>query len=577
MTSLTAADNFDLVLNGGDGNISKTGSGTTTVSTGDTTFGGTLILAGADASLAGTFSGKVAFFSDGTLTAKNGVSVTTLGMRQGSVLEIGDKTAAATANVGKLTMIDANADAQFASASDSSSFTVVHDVYSATEYDKLSVDTSLSNAVAVVRTSDAKLQTLLSADGITLDLITGDGTGGYDSVIAGDNFDATNLLLSSDGRSVQVALNYRGAARGFAYGFFNRNQRSTARALETLPVTTDFVEALGELNTYQTADALDALGSVHTVSMMPAQIDAMWAHQSSVLNAIGTGSWLDYQYGNSDEHTGAWVQYVGSYDDTDSSFERKSWKRSMSGGLVGFEHAFSKDFLAGVALGYEYSTLRSNGNKITDDAFHVDFFAKHRVENFEQRAVLSFARHGYDADRKIAYGSYRGDVSGSTDGFTAAFDYEAAYNFKLADWVSVAPVASVSAAVNRIDAWTESGATAALEYDTQTAVSALAGVGARAEFSIPNPSYDGKDINLGLSAMFTTDLGDRSSDIDATFSETGSSFKLRYDETKPYALRLGATLSVPLTDSCAFFGGISSEIRDEQCGVNGNVGVRIGW
>ena len=498
-------------------------------------------------------------------------------MRQGSVLEIGDKTAAATANVGKLTMIDANADAQFASASDSSSFTVVHDVYSATEYDKLSVETSLSNAVAVVRTSDAKLQTLLSADGITLDLVEGAGTGGYDSVIAGDNFDATNLLLSSDGRTVQVALNYRGAARGFAYGFFNRNQRSTARALETLPVTTDFVEALGELNTYQTADALDALGSVHTVSMMPAQIDAMWAHQSSVLNAIGTGSWLDYQYGNSDEHTGAWVQYVGSYDDTDSSFERKSWKRSMSGGLVGFEHAFSKDFLAGVALGYEYSTLRSNGNKITDDAFHVDFFAKHRVENFEQRAVLSFARHGYDADRKIAYGSYRGDVSGSTDGFTAAFDYEAAYNFKLADWVSVAPVASVSAAVNRIDAWTESGATAALEYDTQTAVSALAGVGARAEFSIPNPSYDGKDINLGLSAMFTTDLGDRSSDIDATFSETGSSFKLRYDETKPYALRLGATLSVPLTNRCAFFGGISSEIRDEQCGVNGNVGVRIGW
>ncbi len=570
-TLLVADKDFTLSLNGGNGNIFKTGTGTTSVS-GE--FDGTVALVGADASLAGTL--KEVLFDGGTLTAKNGVSVANLSMNRGSVLEIGGKTAAATASVGTLTEVTPFGSAMFMSASDSS-ITVAHDVYSATEYDKLNVSGSLSNAVALLRTADPELQTLLGADGVTLDLISGMGTGGYTEVIAGDNFDATNLILSSDGRSVQVALNYRGAARGFASGFFNSNQRSTARALENVPATTDFVAALGTLNTYQTADALDTLGAVHTVSMMPAQIDAMWAHQSSVMNAIGTGSWLDYQYGKPAVHTGAWLQYVGSYDDTDSSAERKSWKRSMSGGLAGFEHAFSKDFLAGVALGYEYSTLRSNGNKITADSFHVDVFAKHRVENFEQRAVLSFARYGYDANRTIAYGSYRGDVSGSTDGFTAAFDYEAAYNFKFADWVSVAPVASVSAAVNRIDAWTEFGASAALEYGNQTAVSALVGVGARAEFSIPNPSYLREDINLGLSAMFTTDLGDRSSDIDAKFAGTGSEFDLRYDETKPYALRLGATLSVPLTNRCALFGGVSAELRDEQSGVNGNVGVRIGW
>ncbi len=575
LTLLHADKAFALNLLGGTGTILKDGTGTTSVSTGNGKFDGRIGLIGGDASLAGTLNSV--FFAGDTLTAKNGVSVKELYLQSGSMLEIGDRKTAATASVGKLEAANISSTANVLSTNSASSITVAHDVYSATEYDKLSVSGMLCDAVALLRTADPELQSLLGANGITLDLISGTGTGGYTEVIAGDNFDATNLILSADGRSVQVALNYRGAAQGYASGFFNSNQRAVARALTGVPATADFVKALGTLNTYQTADALNKLGAIHTVSMMPAQIEATWKHQSSVMNAIGTGSWLNYQYGKPNVHSGAWLQYVGSYDDTDSSSARLSWKRSMSGALAGFEHAFSSDFLAGVALGYEDSSLRSDGNKIRNNAVHVDFFAKHRVDDFEQRAVLTFAHHDYNASRAIAYGNYRADVSGSTDGFTAAFDYEAAYNFHPASWVSVAPVASVSAAINRIDSWTESGASAALEYADQTAVSALVGIGARAEFSIPNPSYLRDDIRLGVSAMFTTEMGDRSSELNAKFAGTGSEFGLSYDETKPYALRLGTTLSVPLTNRVAFFGGVSAELRDEKSGVNGNLGVRVGW
>lgn len=155
--------------------------------------------------------------------------------------------------------------------------------------------------------------------------------------------------------------------------------------------------------------------------------------------------------------------------------------------------------------------------------------------------------------------------------------YEASFDFEPTDWVTLAPVLSLSAAFNEISSWTESGASATLRYDRQKAFSAQAGVGGRAEFSLGNPFGAEERVRFGVSALLTRDFGDRDGDVDAAFTDGGASFRMKYDEPGAGALRLGATLSAPLRDDVSAFAGVSTELREDYSGVNANVGVRIGW
>ena len=569
--NLTAANALTLSNLRGAGTANKTGAGMLTLS-GNDAFTGALNIRAGDASLSGAFGGSIGFASEsGTITGADGAAVAgTLTLAQGTTLEIGDASGAANLTVGKIALADATARA-------AGTAKVVHDVF-ADGADTLTVTdatANLSGLTAVVRSNID--EEILGVGGQTITLVEGDVAAGY-GFIEGIGFDRTNAVLSEDGKSLQVMLNWKAAADGLAGSLFNDNQRAVAAATKGWDASTNkYAQALSTLSTTETAAALDDLGALHTVAMMPGQIDGTWNHQKSVLNAIGTGSQMGYQFGKPDVNMGAWVQYVGSYNDIDSSSDRLGWDRTMNGATAGFEYAVSENFLAGVALGYEYAELKSDGNKIEDDAFSVDFFAKHRSGDFEQRAALTFAHHGYDTNRTIAFGGVAESVSGDTDGFTAAIAYEAAYNFAVKEYLTLAPVATLRAALNTIDGWSESGSDAALKFDDQSAFTALAGIGGRAEFTFANPSYPQEALRLSAYALFTAEFGDRSSDVDASFVRGGNAFTMTYDDPEPYALQLGLTAFAPLTNRTALFGGISTELRDEESGFNANIGVRIGW
>ena len=569
--NLTAANALTLSNLSGAGTANKAGAGALTLS-GNGAFTGALNIGAGNASLSGAFGGSIGFASEGgTITGAHGASVAgTLTLAQGTTLEIGDASGAANLTVGKLALSEAT-------ARTAGTAKVVHDVF-ADGTDTLTITdatANLSGLTAVVRSNID--EELLGVGGQTITLVEGDVAAGY-GFIEGIGFDRTNAVLSEDGKSLQVMLNWKAAADGLAGSLFNDNQRAVAAATKSWDASTNkYAQALSTLSTTETAAALDDLGALHTVAMMPGQIDGTWNHQKSVLNAIGTGSQMGYQFGKPDVNMGAWVQYVGSYNDVDSSSDRLGWDRTMNGATAGFEYAVSENFLAGVALGYEYAELKSDGNKIEDDAFSVDFFAKHRSGDFEQRAALTFAHHGYDTNRTIAFGGVAESVSGDTDGFTAAIAYEAAYNFAVKEYLTLAPVATLRAALNTIDGWSESGSDAALKFDDQSAFTALAGIGGRAEFAFANPSYPREALRLSAYALFTAEFGDRSSDVDASFVRGGNAFTMTYDDPEPYALQLGLTAFAPLTNRTALFGGISTELRDEESGFNANIGVRIGW
>lgn len=389
---------FDFV-SGGSGTMTKSGAGTLSIAA--TPFAGTLRIEEGDSVLASPFGGNVSVAA-GTFTVQDGASIAgTFSAARGTTTEIGDRVSASRLSVGGISEAPAAPSAStvafFASASSSGTAKIVHDVYSLDSLDVIEVTgtgADLCFATAVVRTD---LSVVVDGD-VSVALVEGDGVAfGYGALeVEGPGFVYANASLSSDGRSVVFSPNFRAAAAGLGGALFNANQRAVAGALVSLPGETDFTRALSGLTSRETAAALDDLGALHLTSMMPAQIQGVRNHQRSVMNAVGTGTAL----GRSS--AGVWVQYVGSYDDVSSDFDRIGWERRMNGVTAGIERAFSDDLLAGFALGYEHSNLNGAGNKVRDDAVSADFYVRHRKEKFEQRAALSFVAHDYETTRSLA-------------------------------------------------------------------------------------------------------------------------------------------------------------------------------
>ena len=570
----------------GAGTVEKTGAGTLTLDT--DRFTGTLKISAGDAVLVagkrfGTEHSRLEYLAAGkTLTLGADSTIAgTLALGAGTTLELGGRDAKARVSVGGLaaggsSALPVSAGTLSASAS-SGSTRIVHDVYSATDYDVLNVagtGVDLSFATAALRAGPGfgDLSLLNAPNGLTLTLVEGDVTHGYGAV-AYEGFLLTNFALSADGRTVSLGLGVNALAAGIFPLETTAAQRSVAVAATRAGTASGYGAALNALtNPHETLAALDALGAGHAAAMIPAQIDGAWNRLRSVMNAAGTGARL-----GAETELAAWAQYVGSWTDVDSSRERASWTRRMHGAHVGVERAFASGWTAGAALGYEDSEQKIGSAKIEDGALSASFYARRTQGAFTQTAVLSFARHDYETRRAVAFPGYAGRTRGDTDGFSAALSYEASYAFEVAEWVKLSPTAGLSAAWNTIESWTESGADAALHCDAQDALTWLAGVGVRADLEFANPLADGAKTRVGAYALFTAEMGDRSCVADAAFADTGAGFTARYDDPSRYAMQVGVTAAFPLNGDTSLFGGVSTELREDETNLNANLGVRFAW
>ena len=580
--TLSGGNAFSLGNLRGAGTVEKTGAGALTLGA-SADFTGTLKISAGAATLSegATFGGSLGFFSENeTLTAHDGATIAgTLTLGSGTTLELGGRDAKATVSVGALAAGGSSA-LPFSVRAQSASVgavTIVHDVYSANEYDVLRVGSGadLSFATALLRAgSGLNVSALADApDGVTLTLVEGDVARGYGALQLADELVLANFALSPDGTTASVGLGANALAAGVFPLETTAYQRSVARAATRAGTASGYGAALNALtNPHDTLAALDALGAGHAASMMPAQIDGAWNRLRSVMNAAGTGARL-----GSETELAAWAQYAGSWTDVDSLRERASWTRRMHGAHAGVERAFASGWTAGAALGFEDSEQKTGGAKIEDDALSASFYARRTQGAFTQTAALSFARHDYETRRTVAFPGYAARTRGDTLGFTAALSYEASYAFAVADWAKLSPVASLSAAWNTIEGWTESGADASLRCGDQDALTWLAGVGGRADFEFANPFADAAKARAGAYALFTAEFGERSCGVDAEFADTGAGFTARYDDPSRYALQLGLTASLPLSGNTSLFGGVSTELREDETNLNANVGVRFAW
>ena len=580
--TLTGGNAFSLGNLRGAGTVEKTGAGALTLGA-SADFAGTLKISAGAATLSegATFGGSLGFFSENeTLTAHDGATIAgTLTLGSGTTLELGGRDAKATVSVGSFaaggySALPFSVRAQSASAG---AATIVHDVYSANEYDVLRVGAGadLSFATALLRAgSGLNVSALADApDGVTLTLVEGDVARGYGALQLADELVLANFALSPDGTTASVGLGANALAAGVFPLETTADQRSVARAATRAGTASGYGAALNALtNPHDTLAALDALGAGHAAAMIPAQIDGAWNRLRGVMNAAGTGARL-----GSETELAAWAQYAGSRTDVDSSRERASWTRRMHGAHAGVERAFASGWTAGAALGFEDSEQKSGGAKIGDDALSASLYARRTQGAFTQTAALSFARHDYETRRTVAFPGYAARTRGDTLGFTAALSYEASYAFAVADWAKLSPVASLSAAWNTIEGWTESGADASLRCGDQDALTWLAGVGGRADFEFANPFADAAKARAGAYALFTAEFGERSCGVDAEFADTGAGFTARYDDPSRYALQLGVTASLPLSGNTSLFGGVSTELREDETNLNANVGVRFAW
>ena len=191
--------------------------------------------------------------------------------------------------------------------------------------------------------------------------------------------------------------------------------------------------------------------------------------------------------------------------------------------------------------------------------------------------VVTVGTASMDADRTVSYteGSYT--TSGSTDGTSFGALYEVGYSIPLrADGaVCLQPIANVALRYSRLDAYTESGSTAALDVDAQKNTALTLGLGARLQAALDGNFWNRTSYFEGR-ALLKVDCGDREGESKVGFREAGGMrATMRSADRGAVGVELGAGVALPVWRRGEVFVDAGAELWQSYANLNATVGYKV--
>ena len=536
----------------GDGSINKTG-------------GDALVIADADSNV------NINVQDASTLKLANGIKV-------GSV-DMGD--AAATLQIGEADHVDTVRAASLA-LSKNTALSLDMDMDKNT-IDK--VDAPVADLDGVTLTLNAMGDESKVADQSRVSFVTGTVTGeANEDVIS--NLQTLNAY--ADGNSIVFSKNFRSVAS------LNQNQRNASAALADLE---DHMEVSGEMadvmdalhhtrSAEETRAALDNLGGVGLAAITKMATDDEHDHIQALrgnFQALAAG--IDYRYDEQGnriaglQSSAISAAVTGGTTSVGASDGSPKYSRNSIGALVTGVHAFSRDWVGGLSLGYTRSDGDCGTVSMKSDALYLDAALIRRTKWTTHTATLGMGHFDIKEDRAINAGSgnhaYTSSAHGGTSATLVELSYEAVVTIAKKEQHAFAGVFQTDLVFGQFDTFTESGAgTAGIRASYDDVASVNFGIGGRYTYnwgSATNPGY------FNVEALFVANAGDRDAVVKNTFVAGGQTFEQRGPDAGACGLRLNAGVLIPAGKQWGVFGNVTSEFRQEQSSVSGSVGVKFAF
>lgn len=283
-------------------------------------------------------------------------------------------------------------------------------------------------------------------------------------------------------------------------------------------------------------------------------------------------------------HWSAWLNAESYYHTQKEDGLMPGYKLNSWGGTVGTHVDTDTDTTLGLALTAMYGDLESQGpDTLKGDlaTYYVSGFARMASGAWLHTVVCTLGLAQLDAERTVRYDeSAAYTTSGSTQGWSLGLMYEVGYSIAMNEYgtVCLQPVANVAWRHTMINAYTESGSTAALEVDKQTYSTLTFGMGARMQSTMGDRVFNGAGL-LEARALLKLELGDRQGESSVSFARAAEgSATVKGSERGVAGLELGAGVCLPVSDAGSeIFADVSAEVRSNATELNATLGYRFSF
>lgn len=267
-----------------------------------------------------------------------------------------------------------------------------------------------------------------------------------------------------------------------------------------------------------------------------------------------------------------WMEGMGGSSNLDRNGDESGYEHNVWGASVGVENALEGGTTTiGLSLSASYGDLKADAADYAKgdlDTYYVNLYAHHRSGNFHHSFAASVGLSDAEFNRTISGGVVSCELdyntTGSTNGTGFGVAYELAYDIALDEQKSciLQPVVGVSIVTTKMDGYNEGGAgDAGLHVGEQKSTLTTLTAGARFLSQCGEEAF-GRAAVLEMRANVAVDMGDRRSEADVSFlGDRGYSGRVRSAETGAVGAQLGASVSVPVSDSTSIYVNGEADLR----------------
>ena len=286
--------------------------------------------------------------------------------------------------------------------------------------------------------------------------------------------------------------------------------------------------------------------------------------------------------GSSDREMSVWLNAESDYHKMDAEGTLPGYKVNSWGGTVGAGLNVGHGIGVGVALTAMYADLESEGPdrlKGDMDTCYVSAYAQMAHGSWRHTLVATVGIASIDAKRTVNYGEGSYTTSGNTTGSSFGALYEVGYSILLSESgaTCLQPVVNIAVRHTELDAYSETGSTAALDVNARRNTTVTLGFGARLQSALDD-SFWNRTCYFEGRALVKVDCGDSDGESRVALHEAGAARGTVHSVDRgSVGVELGAGLTVPVGSIGEVFVDAGAELWSGYTSVNASVGYKVAF
>jgi autotransporter-associated beta strand protein len=273
-------------------------------------------------------------------------------------------------------------------------------------------------------------------------------------------------------------------------------------------------------------------------------------------------------------HPNQWGSFVsgsGDFGTLSGDGNASGYNFTVSGLTAGADYGFGTDLTAGILLGFAQGTADNNGGGEVDfTGGQLGFYGGWRNHGIHAEILVEGGLNSF----KYQQAGFGGMATASPTGQDYSGNLDLGYDFKI-EKLKVGPFASVQYTYTHFGAFNEVGSNAPLAFSGQGEGSFISDLGAN---FVQELNWDSTTLNPGFSAAWEHVYQGYQDSLNANLGSASESFAVVGPATGQNALVLGIGLAASLKDGPAFFARYQGKVgMTNYTEQNLEGGVKIGF